>query len=73
MTILRDYVIFGHHSSLFAPKSNSIRIPIKYDRSVLEIEVTFDSIIHIVGYPKIFSIIQPNLHLQNIIATFANR
>ena len=55
ITILRDYVIFGHHSSLFDPKSNYIRIPIEYDSSVLEIGVTSDSIIHIAGYPKITS------------------
>lgn len=55
ITILRDYVIFGHHSLLFAPKSNYIRIPIKYDRSVLKIEVMSDSIIHIAGYPEITS------------------
>lgn len=55
ITILRDYVILGHHSFLFAPTSNYIRIPIEYDRSTLEIEVTEDSVIHIKGCPKIIS------------------
>lgn len=55
ITILRNYVIFGHHSLLFAPKSNYIKIPVEYNSSILEIEVTRDSIIHIVGCPKITS------------------
>ncbi len=55
ITILRDYVILGHHSLLLAPKSNYIRIPIKYDNTFLEIEVTRDSIIHMAGYPKVIS------------------
>lgn len=55
ITILKDYVILGHHSLLFAPKSNYIRIPIKYDSSTLTIEMTSDSIIHISGYPDIIS------------------
>ena len=55
ITILRDYVIFGHYSLLFAPMSDYIRIPIEYDNSVLEIEVTSDSIIHIAGYHEIAS------------------
>lgn len=55
ITILRDYVILGHHSLLLAPKSNYIKIPIEYDCSILEIEVMRDSIIHIAGYPEITS------------------
>ena len=55
ISILRNYVIFGHYSLLFAPKSNYIRIPIEYDKSMLEIEITADSIIHIIGYPMITS------------------
>jgi len=55
ITVLRDYVILGHYSLLFAPKSNYIRIPVEYDNSILEIEVTRDSIIHIAGYPEITS------------------
>lgn len=55
ITILRDYVILGHHSLLFAPRSNYIRIPIEYYGSGLDIEVTSDSIIHIASYPEITS------------------
>ena len=55
ITILRDYVILGHHSLLFAPRSNYIRIPIKYDSSALTIEVMSDSIIHIAGHPDVMA------------------
>ena len=55
ITIMKDYVIFGHYSSLLAPRSNYIRIPIEYDSHVLTMEVTADSIICIEGYPNIIS------------------
>ena len=55
ITILKDYVIFGHYPWLFAPKSNYIRIPIKYESSVLEIEMMADSIIRMGAYPWITS------------------
>ena len=55
ITIMKDYVILGHYASLCIPKSNYIRIPIKYDSSILAIEVTIDSMIHIAAYPEITS------------------
>jgi len=55
ITIMKNYVILGHYSSLHAPQSSYIRIPIEYDSSILEIEVTTDSIIHIAAYPEVIS------------------
>lgn len=55
ITILKDYVIFEHYSSLCIPQSNYVRVPIEYDSHILEIVVTTDSMIHIVPYSKILS------------------
>ena len=55
ITIMKDYMIFGHYSSLGYPTHDYIKLPIEYDYSVMEFEVTTDSTIQIASTPDIES------------------
>lgn len=52
ITVLGDYVILGHYTSLLRPSDNYIRMHIRYDQSWLEYEITKDSLFFFDCFPE---------------------
>lgn len=55
ITIMNNYIILGHYTSIFSPKVNYIQLPIKCDYSVLTFEIYPNNCIRINSSPNITS------------------